>query len=112
MTTIYDINDNIFEPTFKERNTVRQSEATYDKIKDYVVWCKIDIEKKLKEIYPELKHQLKIWEHEPTQLFLLQFVVSLEDGPHYINNYFTWNPKLTDLKFKGTIYDPTQYKEK
>lgn len=89
MITMQEIKDNVFEQTIgKNRREYTGRSLCMEDSEEYLKACVNDLKKKHEELYPNVKYKATLIKNEPLSMFVVLYIMNLEDGVHYIFQNF------------------------
>lgn len=94
MITIQEIKENVFEQTIgKNRREYTGRNLCWEDSEEYLKACVRDLKKKHEELYPNVNYKATLIKNEPLNMFVVLYIVNLEDGVHYVFQNFHVTPE-------------------
>ena len=94
MITIQEIKENVFEQTIgKNRREYTGRDLCFEDSEEYLKACVNDLKKKHEELYPKVNYKATLIKNEPLDMFVVLYIVNLEDGVHYVFQNFHVTPE-------------------
>jgi len=93
MVTLEEIKENVFEQTIgKNRREYTGRNLCFEDSEEYLKACVNDLKKKHEELYPNIKYKVTLIKNETLAMFVVLYIVNLEDGVHYVFQNFHVTP--------------------
>lgn len=95
MVTLEEIKEKVFEQTIGEnRREYTGRDLCWEDSEEYLKACVRDLKKKHEELYTNINYKATLIENEPLSMFVVLYIVNLEDGVHYVFQNFHVRPKM------------------
>lgn len=89
MVTLEEIKENVFEQTIgTNRREYTGRNLCLEDSQEYLKSCVSDLKKKHEELYPNVKYKATLIKNEHLSMFVVLYIVNLEDGIHYFFQNF------------------------
>lgn len=98
MITIQEIKENVFEQTIgKNRREYTGRDLCFEDSEEYLKACVNDLKKKHEELYPNVNYKATLIKNVPLDMFVVLYIVNLEDGVHYVFQNFHVTPEDVEV---------------
>lgn len=89
MITIDEIKENVFEQTIgTNRREYTGRDLCFEDSEEYLKACVNDLRKLHEELYPNINYKATLIKNEHLSMFVVLYIVNLEDGIHYVFQNF------------------------
>jgi len=93
MVTLEEIKEKVFEQTIgKNRKEYKGRDLCFEDSQEYLKACVNDLKKLHEELYPNVNYKAVLIKNEPLAMFVVLYIVNLEDGVHYVFQNFHVTP--------------------
>lgn len=94
MITLEEIKEKVFEQTIgSNRREYTGRNLCWEDSEEYLKECVRDLKKKHEELYPNINYKATLIKNEPLDMFVVLYIVNLEDGVHYVFQNFHVTPE-------------------
>ena len=98
MVTIEVIKEKVFEQTIgANRREYTGRDLCWEDSQEYLKACVRDLKKKHEELYPNINYKATLIKNEPLDMFVVLYIVNLEDGVHYVFQNFHVTPEDVEV---------------
>lgn len=98
MVTIQEIKEKVFEQTIgANRREYTGRDLCWEDSEEYLKACVSDLKKKHEELYPNINYKATLIKNEPLSMFVVLYIVNLEDGVHYVFQNFHVTPEDVEV---------------
>ena len=98
MVTIEVIKEKVFEQTIgANRREYTGRDLCWEDSQEYLKACVRDLKKKHEELYPNINYKATLIKNEQLSMFVVLYIVNLEDGVHYVFQNFHVTPEDVEV---------------